>query len=361
MHHWHHARDTCAPSSEIATTMNTRVWALRRVRRPLQIQTSPWTHTRHYSASPEAERAPQRRESTAVSYHTRPKVSTLNPSLITPTDYIDISRKTGFSVEFPVSKSFEILYSSHSPPGLKFVNIRFPDYSRGFLYYHCDSGAGPLEGSIRFRLTPDNLPSSFLSGQDLLAPSGFPWQILLAQVACRDKYAFIGEQLVHENLVTREQLSRCRDVFGQRDLIYPQYTLFRLDSPFLVNFSSPVHFTVVGEPRPVDLSSLFKNQTLGERPYFPWTGSGIARFERSTLTKYAGRRVIHLRIDKILQPVTCTVNARSYRGRVVRPEEGQLFTVRFRGGPPEPWGYDIDKKFEFAAALRVLWDNSRLP
>ncbi|KAJ7708157.1 hypothetical protein B0H17DRAFT_1031823, partial [Mycena rosella] len=106
------------------------------------------------------------------------------------------------------------------------------------------------------------------------------------------------------------------------------------------------------------MTNLFKNQTRGAKGYFPWTGSGIARFERSTLSEHAGRRMLNLRIIKILQPVTCTVDARSCDGRVMRPEEGQLFTVRSYGGPPEPWAYDIDKENKSAAALRVLWDNS---
>ncbi|KAJ7708105.1 hypothetical protein B0H17DRAFT_1191604 [Mycena rosella] len=343
--------------------MNTHhVWALRGARRPLHELIQPGIYNCRYSATSDMEGAPRKPAFTVASraHWIRPKVSTLKPSLITPADYIDISRKTNFTIEFPVSKRGPgIFYVSHSPPGLKSVNIRFPDYSRGFLYYHSDSRAGPLEGSIRFRLTPHSSPSSFLSGQDLLAPSGFPWQILLAQVACRDKYAFIGEQLIHENLMTPEQLSRCRDVFRQTARIHPQYTLFHLDSPFLVNFSSPIHFAVIGQQlHDVNMSNLFKNQTRGEKAYFPWTGSGIARLERSTLSEHAGRRVIHLRIIKILQPVTCTVDARSYNGRVVRPEEGQLFMVRSSGRPPEPWAYDIGKKSKPAAALRVLWDNS---
>ncbi|KAJ7708107.1 hypothetical protein B0H17DRAFT_1174310 [Mycena rosella] len=349
--------------------MSTYLRALRRATRSHEL-IRPCTYTRDHSTESSTEGAPQKPASTAVAQQTQRKVSTLKPSLITPADYIDISRKTKFSMEFPTSRSrvgipyasksvLAISYAGHRPPSSEGVHSLFPDHARGFLYYYSGSHAGPLEGSIRFRLTPDNSPSSFLSGQDLLTPSGFPWQILLAQVACRDNYAFIGDQLIRENLVIPEQLSRCRDVFSQKEQIYPQYTLFGLDSPFLVNFSSPVHLTIVGEQlHEVDMSSLFKNQTRGGKAYFPWTGSGIARLERSTLSEHAGRRVIHLRIIKILQPGTCTVDVRSYDGRVERPEEGQLFMVRFRDGPPKTWAYDIDKKFKLAAVLRVLWDSS---
>ncbi|KAJ7110671.1 hypothetical protein C8R44DRAFT_633906, partial [Mycena epipterygia] len=89
----------------------------------------------------------------------------------------------------------------------------FPPHSRGFLYYHSDAPAGSLEGSLRFRVTSDNTPSLFPRGQDLLAPWGLPWRIILPQIACHPKYARIREQLLRENLATEGQLSHHRDIF----------------------------------------------------------------------------------------------------------------------------------------------------
>ncbi|KAJ6566755.1 hypothetical protein B0H19DRAFT_713692, partial [Mycena capillaripes] len=57
----------------------------------------------------------------------------------------------------------------------------FPPQSSGFLYYHKNPSALPMEGSVRLRVTPDKEPSSFSRGQDLLIPSGCPWQIILPQ------------------------------------------------------------------------------------------------------------------------------------------------------------------------------------
>ncbi|KAJ7110672.1 hypothetical protein C8R44DRAFT_883795 [Mycena epipterygia] len=54
----------------------------------------------------------------------------------------------------------------------------------------------------------------------------------------------------------------------------------------------------------------------------PWSGSAAARFEPSTDAKHAGRRILHLRIVKIIQPVTSTV--KGYTGKVIKPEEGRL-------------------------------------
>jgi hypothetical protein len=89
----------------------------------------------------------------------------------------------------------------------------------------------------------------------------------------------------------------------------------------------------------------------------------VARFEPSTLPKYAGRRVVHIRFVKILNPVTCMVDVEKYKGRIMRPVEGDFFTVSpHGGGPPRPWAYDIDRnKGKFATALRALWDISIAP
>ncbi|KAJ7452849.1 hypothetical protein FB451DRAFT_1282255 [Mycena latifolia] len=109
------------------------------------------------------------------------------------------------------------------------------------------------------------------------------------------------------------------------------------------------------------MANLFMVQVqAGETSIFPWTGSAIARFEPSTLNKYADHRVLHLRILKIVKPVAATVNLNTYRGRVLRPEEGQLFMKLSRyDRVAQPWAYDIDKSSQPAPGLRVLWDNAR--
>jgi hypothetical protein len=86
------------------------------------------------------------------------------------------------------------------------------------------------------------------------------------------------------------------------------------------------------------------------------SGSGVARFEPSTDPEYAGRRVVHLRITKIGNPVSITEET-----TLLKPEAGQLL-VRPSHSRIEPWAYDIDASNTVAAtALRALWDNSRIP
>ncbi|KAJ7142649.1 hypothetical protein C8R44DRAFT_561450, partial [Mycena epipterygia] len=216
----------------------------------------------------------------------------------------------------------------------------FPPHSRGLLYYQSGPPTRPLEGSLRFRVTSDNTPSSFPCGQDLLAAWGLPWHITLLQIASHPLYGGIRHQLLRENLATEEQLSHCRDVL-RTHRISPPYTLFRLDSLFLVNFSTTVRLTAVGDtfhsvafyPFKYVLPNTFKQ-------CFPWSGSALARFEPSTRPEYAGRRVVHMRIVKIIQPVACTVDEQN--GRVLLPQEGQLLTRPRDKVAPKPWAYDID-------------------
>ncbi|KAJ7458474.1 hypothetical protein FB451DRAFT_1273222 [Mycena latifolia] len=312
---------------------------------------------RHYTVKVGEESAHRRVRPLA---HTATVISTVTPSLLKTSDYLDLSQKGSLSIRFPVCRT------PSGEPGLRYSRdevglFPFPDHTRGFLYYHADPHATPLEGSIRFRLTADNSPSSFPGGEDLVSASGFPWQVTLAQVACTRNYSWIADQLVHENLVTREQLSRFHNLFDQRTFIYPQFLLFRLDSTFLVDFSNAVTLTAIGERvHKVKMSALF---AVRERDQiYPWTGSALARFESSTLPKYAGRRVLHMRFLKIVKPVACSVDSQRCRGRIIRPEEGQLHTVSHYGRPPEPWAYDIDgarAASQPAAALRVLWEASR--
>ncbi|KAJ7110622.1 hypothetical protein C8R44DRAFT_800346 [Mycena epipterygia] len=279
-------------------------------------------------------------------------ISTLDPKLLEPGDILEMSHKKTARINFPGSDTRglgALLIYVQTKDG----RLPFPPNSRGFLYYHSEPPASPLESSVRFRLAPDNTPSSFLHGQDLLTPWGLPWRILLPQIACHAEYTKIRQQLQHEDLATSEQFSQCRDVFhGHR--IHPEYTLFRLDSTFLVNFSGKIHITTVGDV----LHSVYlePHRDEGYNSHFCLSGSAHARFEPSTRPEHAGCRVVHLRILKIVEPVAFTMEG--YAGRVVKPKEGELLTVSVRGSVPEPWAYDIDLKTKHGAALRALWDKS---
>ncbi|KAJ6474432.1 hypothetical protein C8R47DRAFT_709162 [Mycena vitilis] len=331
---------------------------LRRIAQPFGLVT-PWIRIRPYTVRVKADDGSRDPPRTKAKPQHR-ILSTLNSALIRPSDHVDLSDRTSISVGFDTesregeSASFEYIRRGLNPHP-------FPPGAAGFLYYHKHPHAAPLEGSIRLRVTDDSSPSSFSHGQDLCLPSGFPWQLIMPQIACRVRYQKLGAQLVRENLATSAQLLQCIALYRNARLIHPTATLFRLDQEFPVDFSGTVHLTAVGKVRHmIRLSMIFKAHAVkGTRSVFfaPWTGSAIVRFEASTNPAHAGRRVVHLRIVKILTPVTRVQKGHS--GRVLQPQEGELLTVTYYSDPPAPWGYDIDHMKTFTAvALRDLWDHS---
>ncbi|KAJ6452866.1 hypothetical protein C8R47DRAFT_1159234 [Mycena vitilis] len=284
-------------------------------------------------------------------------ISTLDPARITAADYLDLSRRARFTIRFPESRA-ATGGTFHYRYGSKGGKVPFPPQSTGFLYFNRAPDAAPLEGSIRLRVTPDNLPSSFPLGHDLALPSGLPWQLLILQLATPNKlhYRFC-DQLVHDKLVTPDQLAKCRAVLRTR--LSSPTTLFRLGQPFPVNFDSYISLVVVGEKLNVHtlvFRSIFYGLKNGVQCY-PWAGSALARFEHSTRPEHVGRRVVHLRILEI----TKQVSRQFPEIRLVKPEAGRLLAVhRPESRDSEtPWAYDIDTRNNGASlALRVLWDVS---
>ncbi|KAJ7026669.1 hypothetical protein C8F04DRAFT_1296494, partial [Mycena alexandri] len=154
-----------------------------------------------------------------------------------------------------------------------------PQDTTGFLYYHTRSDASPFEGSLRLRLTSDNMPSSFGKGRDLLGPSGFPWQMNLLQIARVSRWHRVCEQLLKENLVTTAQLAWCRD--PSLPATIPLLSLFRLSQEFPIISGGQNTFAFIGEGvHPTSVSNLISQ--FGKTRPFPWpTGSVSARFEPS--------------------------------------------------------------------------------
>jgi hypothetical protein len=161
--------------------------------------------------------------------------------------------------------------------------VRFPHHSHGFLYCHIGSHNRDCEPyvSVRLRVTSDNSPLSFPRGEDLLVPSGFPWQISLVQLASRDNCAALAMQLVLENLVSAEQLSRCRRLltWGNKRSTMTEYTLYGIHSLFLVHFEARLYFNVVAKSlHSVQVARIFSEQvpTL----FNPWTGAFSIQLHR---------------------------------------------------------------------------------
>ncbi|KAJ7606351.1 hypothetical protein DFH06DRAFT_1150044 [Mycena polygramma] len=204
---------------------------------------------------------------------------------------------------------------------------------------------------------------TFDDGADLTLPSGIPWQVILPQLTGTG-YSKIQDQLLHEGLITQTQIDRCLSIFGATGRrITASSTLFRLDQEFAVDFAGSIHLAIVGADALHKLafpSVFFSN--MDKARIWPWAGTALARWEPSTRPEdvKARRRILHLRITKIIEPVRCTVTG--YTGRLLRPEEGALLTMCLPWETdPEPWAVDLDSDYQNSRSLRVLWDAAGLP
>ncbi|KAJ6489008.1 hypothetical protein C8R45DRAFT_993383 [Mycena sanguinolenta] len=307
-------------------------------------------------------------------------LSTLTPSLLRTEDFLDLAGKRRLRVSFPNSKKgsagFQFHYERltvHSP-NRPFTP--FPDDARGFLYFASQSALPPhLEvygASFRFRCTPDHLPSSFDAGYDLKL-HGLPWQTLLLQPAIAGS-PILREQLLREGRITTQTLASIRARIGKRTRIAPHLMLFRLSQLFPVHFSRALTLDVFGLDRlhHLALGHIFANHSRTSISY-PFTGSALARFERSDTNP----NVLHLRIAETLEPVSVFGDStaappRRSRGPppkfgvktadtghwdIIRPCAGELlrrFTTFSSPESTEPWEFDLQSVGENGQALRAL-------
>ncbi|KAJ7737069.1 hypothetical protein B0H16DRAFT_1572520 [Mycena metata] len=286
-----------------------------------------------------------------------PILSTLDPHRLTRTDYVDLSNKAKFLFRLlPSYETTSIFFDVAPKKGVKSAfpskrAISFPPNTAGFLYYHTPSGdASPFEGGLRIRVTPDNSSWGFDRGRDLLAPTGFPWQTNLLQIARVVRWQHVRETLLQENLVTPARLAWCREC-APPFITIPLLSLFRLTQEFPIVFESQNPFAFVGDRvYPSSVSNLLSQ--FAKVDPFGWpTGSISARFEPAIRD---GRRMVHLRITRAAE--------HHIEGPVVKPEEGQLLHLRFPGEmQARPWGFDIDAtRGDGAAGLRMLWDAAKM-
>ncbi|RDB31068.1 hypothetical protein Hypma_000039 [Hypsizygus marmoreus] len=265
---------------------------------------------------------------------TKPKVhrprcviSTLDPSRLQDNDFLDLGNgvsrtRLGTSTPTVLHRS-----ASSSPPERRRSNILidyhgragldhpFPTHTRGFLYYHRDPELPPISGAVRFRLTAAAHASSFSAGMDLMLPDGrTPWAIWLVTVANAAKYVGLKQILLFDGLVAPELLEYCRHLGARSEAsngltsMY-RHMLFRLDQPFILDLSSTPRFSAVG-PQGIEhaVIACTRVNTMGHgmKPFFPFSGQCMVRFERSLSPEHAGKRVAVIRVLEILTPIVST-------------------------------------------------------
>ncbi|KAJ6564673.1 hypothetical protein B0H19DRAFT_81731 [Mycena capillaripes] len=302
-----------------------------------------------------------RRLATVAQRKKRPALlSTLDPSRLRETDFIDISGAGSVKIRFSPNWSPGDRIQYMRVPAGSGERIPFPPNTRGFLYFKRQDELSSLAGGLQFRLAKIAHPSSFPHGQDLLWPSGDPWQLMFVQIASRGSYQGFLEQIQRDGFASSSDSRRCRMMFANQNKIHPRVMLFSMAQPFIVDFASKPVLCVVGSKEVLStrLTSIFMDIRNGTEMYFPFEGSARVRFERSTAAEHSDRRVLVMRILEILRPVVITVP--NYAGRVLPPVAGELLMVisgRESDKRPRPWVFDVDRlDSNRAAGLRLLWD-----
>jgi hypothetical protein len=121
---------------------------------------------------------------------------------------MDVSLKTRMTAYYPcVLPAFNGRYHGDQ---------RFPEGTRGFLYYsEPKAGIPPAAGELRFRVIPGNTPASFAQGHDLQLKTGLPWCISLmaivenSNVRKGQHYESIRRLLLDDGFVTPALLEKC--------------------------------------------------------------------------------------------------------------------------------------------------------
>jgi hypothetical protein len=248
---------------------------------------------------------------------------------------------------------------------------RFPEGTRGFLYYNSPKVGVPLAaGELRFRVTPGDTPASFVQGSDLLLETGLPWSIpLLVMVEKSEsirkgqQYQPIRQVLLDDGFITPALLetcaalvnsNRCKPIRGSR-IIHSFGQLFHITFDLIHLPFFTLSMNRLKYRRPLlrcsghDDIGHYTTPYSGECTRIAWfmpillksqpPGSALCCFERSNLPQHKGTRKAVIRIVKIISPVTCRYP--NYNGPAPLPVEGELlqsnFTTRLR-----PISFNVD-------------------
>lgn len=178
-------------------------------------------------------------------------VSTFRPQSLTTKDYLDLSNLSNPSIRVPQ----EVDTLGHSALDLlnrdyvaldygyaKGKRVRFPDDTRGFLYYFLPPSAPPLAGQIRFRVTSSPHPASFSSGHDLKDPvTTLPIAWPLRRIVTATYLRRFANLLLHDGLITSKILADITELVSIQDThrhwVYVA-SLYAFGQPFYLNLQS---------------------------------------------------------------------------------------------------------------------------
>ncbi|KAF5381604.1 hypothetical protein D9615_005420 [Tricholomella constricta] len=218
-----------------------------------------------------------------------PNIQTLDPSLLTASDYIDIAGKKWTSVRLPGFALFRYGFAERA-------YRPFPPNARGFMYWHQDPSLPPTTAALRFRLTSGPDPALFPSGTDLRLYAGTSlWSIGIPRIATCAIYAPVKDHLIAQRLVD-PTLLRALEV-AHATIPNPKsgtQALCTLNQPFEIDLSATTYLHVFSKRAigPIFLTYIcFDHRKSVFRP--PYTGRILARFELSRLPEHARPPAAH--------------------------------------------------------------------
>lgn len=172
---------------------------------------------------------------------------------------------------------------------------KFPEATRGFLYFHRPEQAHPITSSIRFRLVEEPDPAAFSTGSDLLLPWQMPWTIKLTAIIAGNYKAFYNI-LIQDELISQQDL----EILESSPQIPRHEILNSITDPFIHDFSLNAHtMTVRDHDRIIKISLGDLISTSATRPQI----SGEFRY------------TAHLLSSSTISHRTCNIATRSLSGR----------------------------------------------
>jgi hypothetical protein len=141
--------------------------------------------------------------------------STLTPSKLAPSDWIDLSEKSNCRVKYESSGA-----PIHGVLGFRHGGVLtrhgggvppFPPGTAGFLYAHTVPGH-PAAGEVRMRLVPSPDPGLFAAGADLRMPNGLPWTRPFPALARAKTLPPVRECLLREGAMSAGDAARWADL-----------------------------------------------------------------------------------------------------------------------------------------------------
>ncbi|KAF9552623.1 hypothetical protein CPC08DRAFT_266553 [Agrocybe pediades] len=197
--------------------------------------------------------------------------------------------------------------------------IKFPENTRGVLYYH---KADPeVASSVRFRICDEPTLASFKSGRDLIEHEHKfdsnarlfsyrePWNIPLHAIACSESFYSFRAELLQENLVDSAMIDDLRAIGIPKRLTR---ALYSYNQAFIVDLSKrQIRLTLVSRHCVHDLElQLFSAYPDTRSAVGTYEGFALARLVLSPLREHIQDPSLLLQFVKFLTPI-----------RRVRPED----------------------------------------